>query len=141
MIKVQDSIRGTVEVTKVFPGDVIAEEHTTHFNGLTPAEAERLAVLIEEASEVQQIACKILRNGYQSFNPDLIVNQRQGGPKLTNRAMLEKEIGHLQSAVRRMYAADDIDRYEVLLHQRRKADTGGQYMHHQPDTPQEKVDG
>ena len=37
-------------------------EMSEHFNGLTPAEAERLAYLIEEAAEVQQIACKARDN-------------------------------------------------------------------------------
>lgn len=106
-----------------------------HFNELTPAEAERLAVLIEEAAEVQAIACKILRHGYRSFNPYLIVNQRQHGPKLTNREMLEKEIGDLQSAIKRLTSASDLIQERIHYHTLRKDDTGGQYMHHQPDTP------
>lgn len=107
----------------------------THFNELTPAEAERLAVLIEEAAEVQAIACKILRHGYRSFNPDLIVNQRDGGPKLTNREMLEKEVGHFYSAAKRMFAAHDLTEERIHYHTLRKDDTGGQWMHHQPDAP------
>lgn len=107
-----------------------------HFNGLTPAEAERLAVLIEEAAEVQAIACKTLRHGYTSYNPDLIVNQRDGGPKLTNREMLEKELGDLQSAITRMTSAHDVDAERLEYHLNRKDDTGGVYMHHQPDTPE-----
>ena len=107
-----------------------------HFNGLTPAEAERIAVLIEEAAEVQQIACKILRHGYRSGNPDLIVNQGKQGVTLTNREMLEKEIGHLKSATHRLYAAGDIVKERVTYHERRKDDTGGRYMHHQPDAPE-----
>lgn len=106
-----------------------------HFNQLTPAEAERLALLVEEASEVQHIACKILRHGFQSHNPDLIVNQREHGPKLTNREMLEKEIGHFNVAVDRMRAAFDIIPERIEFHERRKKDTGGKYMHHQPDAP------
>lgn len=41
-----------------------------HFNGLTPAEAERLAMLSEECGEVIQIIGKILRHGYDSYHPD-----------------------------------------------------------------------
>lgn len=41
-------------------------------NNLTPAEAECLAILIEECAEVQQIACKILRHGYDSCNPTVV---------------------------------------------------------------------
>ena len=37
---------------------------------LTPAQAERLAMLIEEAAEIQQAATKILRHGYDSHHPD-----------------------------------------------------------------------
>lgn len=55
------------------------------FNGLTPAEHERLAMLAEEAAEVVQIIGKILRHGYESKHPD-----NMNGP--TNRQMLENEI-------------------------------------------------
>lgn len=106
-----------------------------HFNDLTPAEAERLALLIEEAAEVQQIACKILRHGYRSHNPDLVVNQGRNGVTLTNREMLEREIGHLKSATHRLYAAGDIVKERVTYHEQRKDDQGGQWMHHQPDAP------
>ena len=37
---------------------------SSHFNKLTPAQAERLAILIEECGEVIQAATKILRHGY-----------------------------------------------------------------------------
>lgn len=40
-----------------------------HFNGLAPAEAERLAMLAEECAEVIQIVGKILRHGYNSCHP------------------------------------------------------------------------
>jgi hypothetical protein len=40
-----------------------------HFNKLTPAEAELLAMLIEECSEVIKAGTKILRHGYDSYDP------------------------------------------------------------------------
>jgi hypothetical protein len=40
-----------------------------HFNGLTPAEAERLALLAEECGEVIQAIGKVLRHGYESRHP------------------------------------------------------------------------
>lgn len=40
-----------------------------HFNKLTPAEAERLAWLAEECSEVIKAISKIQRHGYESFDP------------------------------------------------------------------------
>ena len=57
---------------------------TQHFNGLTPAEAERLAMLAEECGEVIQMVGKILRHGYESHHPDR--------PEVTNRALLEIEV-------------------------------------------------
>lgn len=42
----------------------------THFNDLEPGEAERLAILAEEAGELIHAIGKILRYGYESHNPD-----------------------------------------------------------------------
>lgn len=42
---------------------------TDHFNQLTPAQAERLAILAEECGEVVQIIGKILRHGLYSHHP------------------------------------------------------------------------
>ncbi len=39
------------------------------FNGLTDAQAERLALLLEELGEAQQAIGKILRHGYESMSP------------------------------------------------------------------------
>lgn len=67
---------------------------------LTPAELERLAILMEECAEVQHIIGKIIRHGYHSFNP-IIEN-----PQI-NRELLEKEIGDLSFAVN--FCADNGD--------------------------------
>lgn len=56
-----------------------------HYNRLTPAEAERLAMLAEECAEVIQIIGKIQRHGYESHHPN-------DPTDVTNRRMLEKEI-------------------------------------------------
>jgi hypothetical protein len=58
------------------------------FNDLSPAEAERLAMLIEEAAEVQHVAAKILRHGWESCNP-----LEQTGE--TNRDKLKGELRDL----------------------------------------------
>lgn len=60
-----------------------------HFNRLTPAEAERLALLAEECGEVIQAIGKVLRHGFESTHPD-------GGP--TNRESLERECGDVYHA-------------------------------------------
>ena len=71
------------------------------FNGLTPAEAERLAMLAEEAGEVVQIVGKILRHGYDSYHP--------ANPNVTNRELLDDEIGDLLAVAKRMISVSDIE--------------------------------
>jgi hypothetical protein len=93
---------------------------TDHFNKLTEAKQERLAMLAEEASEVVQIVCKILRHGMESFHPD--------APSLTNKMLLEREIGDLMGIAHEMAMRGDVS-IEAIEHF-----TGAKakkYMHHQ----------
>lgn len=93
-----------------------------NFNELTPAQTERLALLLEEMGEAQQVIGKILRHGYESTHPD-------GGP--TNRNLLETEIGHVEHAIFRMHEAEDMDPLAVLDSVADKAKKIGRYLHHQ----------
>lgn len=63
-----------------------------HFNKLTPAEAERLAILAEECAEVIQVVGKILRHGYESYDPTT-----EGAPR--NRELLVKELSDVEAAM------------------------------------------
>ncbi len=71
-----------------------------HFNQLTPAEAERLAMLAEEAGEIVQVVGKILRHGFDSYHPE--------NPQTTNRMLLEGEINDLYAVVGLLAEAGDI---------------------------------
>lgn len=93
-----------------------------HFNKLEPDEAERLAILIEEMSEVQHIACKILRHGYESTNPD--------GDSTTNRGLLEKEIGDVRHIIQMMVLGEDLRELYINDAQIRRHDTLTKYLHH-----------
>lgn len=62
------------------------------FNRLSPAEAERLAMLAEECAEVVQVVGKILRHGYESYHP----NEPDGQ---TNRSLLSSELIDLLAVV------------------------------------------
>ena len=95
-----------------------------HFNGLTPAEAERLAMLLEEMGEAQQIIGKILRHGYESYHPD---NQY-----VTNRQLLEKELGDVMAAADMMASAEDVDVVRLAQARAAKAKKVQKYLHHQP---------
>lgn len=94
-----------------------------HFNGLSPAEAERLALLIEEAAEVQQMACKVLRHGYDSWHP-------ADPDKTSNRELLATEVGHLVWAIDAMGHAGDLDGKRIARAEREKAASVGRYLHH-----------
>ena len=92
-----------------------------HFNGLTPAEAERLAMLAEEAAKVIQAVGKILWHGYTSYHPD--------EPDLDNRTLLMNELADFNSVQLLMEGSGDVfrtgDEIERVL--KRKLT----YTHHQ----------
>lgn len=93
----------------------------THFNQLTPAQAERLAMLAEECGEVIQIVGKILRHGYDSHHP---VN-----PRVSNRDLLAKELRDVNAVLMAM-GRDELREYsvqDVIGVWERKL----QYTHHQ----------
>ena len=96
---------------------------SSHFNKLTPAQAERLAILIEECGEVIQAATKILRHGYTSKHPDTGV---------TNTALLERELGDLQFAVELCERGGDISSCEVQSNAVSKESRliGSVFLHH-----------
>ena len=94
----------------------------SHFNDLTPAEAERLALLLEEMGEAQQIIGKILRHGYESTHPD-------GG--LTNRSLLSKEMGDVEAALNMMIEANDLNGTDIARFRSDKRHNVRKYLHHQ----------
>jgi hypothetical protein len=93
-----------------------------HFNKLTPAEHERLTLLMEECGEVVQIIGKILRHGYESRHPN-------GGPN--NRFLLEKECGHIKHAMKLMCKSKDLEKQTIDDMAYLKADDVKRYLHHQ----------
>lgn len=97
---------------------------TAHFNKLTAAEDERLAVLLEECGEVIQVIGKIQRHGYESCHP-----KKPTGP--TNRQELEKELGDVACAMDLLMDVMDVRRREVARHADRKRRRIKKYLHHQ----------
>jgi NTP pyrophosphatase (non-canonical NTP hydrolase) len=95
-----------------------------HFNNLTPAEAERLALLSEECGEIVQVIGKIFRHGYESCHPD----DQQG---ITNRKLLEKETGDAIAAIAMLIKAGDISEQEIEHHAEEKKENVVKYLHHQ----------
>lgn len=97
-----------------------------HFNRLTPAAAEALALLAEECGEVIQMIGKSLRHGLDSCHPD-------GGE--SNRVMLGQEIGDVLAAVEILIAGDVVAREEVEQAVERKLLRVHRYLHHASATP------
>ena len=96
-----------------------------NFNGLTPAETERLAMLSEEAGEIVQMVGKIIRHGYESYHPDDPIKKQ-------NRWLLQDEINDLVGVVYGMQAAGDLS---LMTMDSRHQDNSWQrklkYSHHQ----------
>lgn len=97
------------------------QEHG-HFNGLSPAEDEALALIAEECAEVIQAVTKIQRHGLHSHHPD--------SPHISNRTTLQKEIGDLQAAlhVGDMQVLVDVGAVGYMCE--RKLENLPKYLHH-----------
>lgn len=91
---------------------------------LSPAEVERLALLLEELGEAQQVIGKILRHGYESVNPDCSVD--------TNRANLERELGDVLVAIDFLLDYGDIEQWRLDDRKRVKHHRIWDWLHHQP---------
>jgi len=94
-------------------------------NELTDAEIERLAVLLEEMGEAQQAIGKILRHGYESYNP--VVNTG-----MTNRRELERELGDVRLAIQMLCEAGDVNDQGIEDRRYTKRDKIKLYLHYQP---------
>lgn len=95
----------------------------TYFNKLTPAEAERLALLLEELGETLQAIGKIQRHGYESKNP-------HDPSSVTNRMQLARELGDVQAAITIMTRNNDISTSEIREWYDSKLKKINQYLHH-----------
>lgn len=94
-----------------------------HFNKLTPAQAERLAMLFEEASEIIQIAGKTFRHGYKSYHPaDIGVD---------NIEYLSQEIGDFLGILDKMIELSDVDEEVIAYYRKTKWGRAMRYAHHQ----------
>lgn len=95
------------------------------FNALSAAQAERLFLLAEERAESIQAIAKILRHGYESYNPN---NPALGN----NRCQLEREEGDGMAAMDLLCRSGDLKIVNMTEHAVRKQDHVQQYLHHQP---------
>lgn len=110
----------------------------TFSNGLSDAETERLALLLEELGEAAQVVGKILRHGYESVNPF--------EPTTTNRARLEHELGDVLVAIDFLLDYGDVEQWRLDDRKQVKHHRIWDWLHHQdfrlrintPSRPQEE---
>jgi hypothetical protein len=95
-----------------------------HFNNLTPAENERLSMLIEEFCEAGQIIGKIGRHGYESYNP------YDAEPE-TNRQLLRKEVLDALGVIALMVERGDMAAFSDEEIQASKVKRASRFTHHQ----------
>jgi len=81
--------------------------------GCTQAETLRLILLVEECGELQHAAAKVLRHGWDRKRPN---------GTLTNRVMLERELGHLYAAAGHMFDSGELRQREVAVWRQRQED-------------------
>ena len=94
------------------------------FNQLSLAQAERLYLLSEELGEAVQAIGKILRHGYESYNPTI-------PHSLSNRDSLVKELSDIFIALDMMVSAGDINDDDFPAFMEDKQARVGKYLHHQ----------
>lgn len=92
-------------------------------NGLSNSEAERLALLLEELGEAQQVIGKILRHGYESVNPF--------EPTTTNRERLVRELGDVLVAIDFLLDYGDVKQEDLDDRKRVKHHRVWDWLHHQ----------
>lgn len=94
-------------------------------NGLSPAQAERLALLAEECGEAVQAIGKILRHGLSSCSP---LNHPDDAVR--NDVALAREVGDVFAAVDLLYQAGVLDARDVYDARLDKLQRVERWLHH-----------
>ncbi len=94
------------------------------YQGLSPAEVERIAILAEECGEVVQICGKILRHGWESCSPF----DSRCRP---NSVLLERELGSVRATMDLMFNAGDVRRIDVQTWREMRSRVLRKWTHHQ----------
>jgi NTP pyrophosphatase (non-canonical NTP hydrolase) len=88
------------------------------------AEAERLAILMEEMGEALQAMGKVIRHGWLSVDPT-----KKPEDQTTNQDDLTRELGHVMAALEIVAQAGDVSGKAVALSGRAKLQGIRRWMH------------
>lgn len=119
-------IRGGEAAKTQESGGAMSASNGKFSNELTDAEVERLAILSEELGEAQQCIGKILRHGYESYNPVVDTGQ-------TNRRELERELGDIVYAITLLSGNRDVSRAAIERRSDEKREKITRWLHHQAE--------
>jgi len=97
--------------------------NSVHFNKLTPAEHERLTIIMEECGEVIQAIGKIFKHGYESTCSN----------GKTNRSALERELGDLRQSMIYICEKGDLSKDSIHYYADMRLKKMQPYLHHQED--------
>lgn len=89
---------------------------------LTKGQLERLAFLSEEMGEAQQAIGKIIRHGYDSYDPT-----KDDSPD--NKEFLERELGDVRAAMIMLCNSGDLDKETIHQNADAKMESVKQWMH------------
>ena len=90
---------------------------------VTNAQLERLVILAEEAAEVQQMAMKTIRHGFDSYSP-------HDPSQISNTELLEREIGDLLFTIDLLIESGDINLHSIERFKLDKRSRIQRYLHH-----------
>ena len=91
---------------------------------LSKSQVERLALLSEEMGEAIQAIGKIVRHGYESYNPEVAETPN-------NRESLERELGQVWFAIELLCAVNDLSEERIDDARISKAHAVWDYLWHQ----------
>lgn len=91
-------------------------------NKLDDAQVEALAWLSEECGEVVRIIGKIIRHGYESYDPTK-------GYSPTNRHLLAEELGHVELAKTLLVKSGELTQNDIDNALVVKAEKVNKYLH------------
>lgn len=109
----------------------MSSQKNTFSNGLTAAQLERLAILAEEFGEAQQCIGKILRHGYESYNP--LTDTMDTQTSTNNRKDFERELGDVYAAIEMLMDGSEVSAHAIGQRMIEKKRTVKRWLHHQEE--------
>lgn len=121
--KLQRDLTGRADMVADDNGEYVlaCNVPASHFNDLTPAQDEVLAVVVEECAELIQAVTKIQRHGLASYHPETLE---------TNVTALAREMGDVLAAFYLVYNHHLVHQDAARHFRDRKLEKLPKFLHH-----------